>query len=373
MGVLATSTGGLDFSGRPLGNDFSSMWTAGQLVLSGAPLDAYDMQAHYLAQSAAFLRADVAYDGWHYPWLYPPFFLIVAWALALLPYGWALALWMAVTFPLYLAVLRAIVPFPLALLAGAAFPAVAVNFIHGQNAFLSTALLGTGLLLLERRPLLAGLAFGLLAFKPQFGILIPLVLVVDGRWRVIIAATLTVMALAAGATWAFGFAVWRAFLDNATVTRVEVLEQGAMGWEKLQSFFAALGAWGAEPAVGYAGQGALAVVVASATVWLWRCRVDFALKAAGLCVGTLLLTPYVLDYDLVILGLSIVWMVDHGLKNGFLPWEKTVLAMAWAVPLFSRLVALMSTVPLGLLVMVLLFTVVLRRAAYDSRAVPTGS
>lgn len=359
VGVLVTATGLLDFAGRPLGTDFANVWTAGKLALSGAPLDVYDPQAHYRAQQVAFSSLDVPYYGWHYP----PFFLLLAWALALLPYGWALALWMGVTFPLYLATVRAIVPFPLAVLAGAAFPAVAVNVIHGQNAFLSAALLGAGLLLLGRRPLLAGVAFGLLAYKPQFGILIPMVLAVDGHWRAIAGAALTVVALSVLSTAAFGFAIWRAFLENASFTRVDVLESGSMGWEKLQSLFAALSAWGAEPSMAYAGQGVMALMVAMATVWLWRRKVDFALKAAGLCAGVLLLTPYVMDYDLVILGLSIVWMVDHGLKNGFLAWEKTALAVAWAVPLFSRVVAQVSTVPLGLLAMTIVFMLVLRRAA----------
>jgi hypothetical protein len=57
-------------------------------------------------------------------------------------------------------------------LIAAAFPAVFVNIGHGQNGFLTAALLGSALLSLDRRPWLAGALIGLLAYKPQFGVLI---------------------------------------------------------------------------------------------------------------------------------------------------------------------------------------------------------
>ena len=74
------------------------------------------------------------------------------------------------------------------LLLALAFPAVFVNIGHGHNGFLTAALIGAGLLMLDRRPILAGILFGLMAYKPQFGVLIPLVLAATGRWRAFLAA-----------------------------------------------------------------------------------------------------------------------------------------------------------------------------------------
>ena len=68
-----------------------------------------------------------------YGWHYPPQFLMVAAILALLPYGWALALWMATTLLAYVAIIRAILPQPTAVLVAVAYPAVFVNLGHGQN------------------------------------------------------------------------------------------------------------------------------------------------------------------------------------------------------------------------------------------------
>ena len=51
-----------------------------------------------------------------------------------------------------------------------------VNVGHGQNGFLTAALLGGALHWLDRRPWLAGVLIGCLAYKPQFGVLIPVAL-----------------------------------------------------------------------------------------------------------------------------------------------------------------------------------------------------
>ncbi len=83
--------------------------------------------------------------------------------------------------------------------------------------------------------------------------------------------------------------------------------------------------------------------------------VDLRLKGAALLVGSLLGTPYVLDYDLVLLGMAMVLLVSHGLEKGFRAWEKTLLAAAWIIPGGARFVAKTTFLPIGLLCMVALF------------------
>ena len=359
--VVLTAHGGLDFLGRPLGTDFSNVWSAGRLVLDGRPWAAYDTHVHHLVQQTAFNSLDIPYYGWHYP----PFFLFIAGALAALPYGWALGVWLGTTFPLYLTVIRRISHFPLTALVGAAYPAVAVNIIHGQNGFLSVALLGVGLLLLDRRPVLSGIAIGLLAYKPQFGVLIPLVLIATARWKVFAVASLTVAAWMVLTTIAFGPEIWQAFIASTEFTRKVVMEAGALSPEKVLSLFAAMRMWGLSIPYAYVGQGFLATIVCIATIWLWRMPVAQVLKSAGLVGGALLVTPYALDYDLMILGLGLAWFTVHGLKNGFLAWEKSALFFVWCLPLISRLAAILLSVPLGLIGLLLFFALVMRRAWTD--------
>ena len=65
----------------------------------------------------------------------------------------------------------------------------------------------------------------------------------------------------------------------------------------------------------------------------------YELKAAALAVGCLLATPYVLDYDLVVLAIAIAFFARHGFANGFRDYEITLLAAAWVVPLLARGIA----------------------------------
>jgi len=69
-----------------------------------------------------------------------------------------------------------------------------------------------------------------------------------------------------------------------------------------------------------------------------------------------------LDYDLVVLAVAIAFLARHGLKHGFGNFEISLLAAAWVVPLLSRGVAGATGIPLGLIVPLALYGVVLRRA-----------
>ena len=250
----------------------------------------------------------------------------------------------------------------LSLLLTLAFPAVFVNLGHGHNGFLTAALMAAALIQLDRRPVLAGILFGCLAYKPQFGVLIPLVLIAGGYWRTAFAATITVVALALAVTLAFGVDVWTAFLASTKFTRIVVLEQGDTGWYKIQSVFSVVRMWGGSVPLAYALQTAVTLIVAATLALLWRSRAPFPLKAAALAIGTILATPYSLDYDLMLLAPAIAFLITDGLMRGFGPYEKTILALVWIVPLVARAVAQATLIPLAVPVMLLCFIIVLHRA-----------
>lgn len=111
-----------------------------------------------------------------------------------------------------------------------------INLGHARDGFLTAALFAGALTQLDRRPLIASMLIGLLAYKPQFGLLIPLVLTVSGRRHVFFAAA-TVAALALAVTLAFGADAWSAFFVSTKFSRGVVLEQGGIGWYKIQSVF----------------------------------------------------------------------------------------------------------------------------------------
>jgi len=357
---LALSPTMIDPNGKPIGPDFMNVWSAGKLALAGEPEAAFDYGRHYEVQRAA-LPYGVGQEAPYFGWPYPPHFLLAAALLALLPYGAALAAWMAVTLPVYLAAIRAILPYRNWSLLALAFPAVFVNFSHGQNGFLSTGLLGLGLLSLERRPILAGVFFGLLTYKPQLGVLLPLVLLVDRRWTTFVSATATAVAAALVSYAVFGAETWQAFFGSFELTRTYVLEEGPTGWQKLQSAFAAMRMLGAGIETAYAVQAAVSLFVAGAVLWIWRRPMGIPLKGAALATGSLLVTPYVLDYDLMLLALPLAWLTVDGLRTQFLNWERITLFIVWLLPLLSREIGMLG-VPIAPAALLLLLILILRRA-----------
>jgi alpha-1,2-mannosyltransferase len=361
VGWIALSPGLIDPNGKPIGTDFSNVYAAGTLTWQGKPADAYDPALQHKAELATFAGRDVPFYGWHYP----PFFFAVAFLVAALPYALGLMLWLAASFAAYLAAMRAILPRPQTLLFASAFPAVFINAGHGQNGFLTAALLGGALCLIDRRPWLAGILIGLLAYKPQFGVLIPIALLASGRWSTIAAAGATVAALVALSFVTLGGDVWHAFRDSTNFTQTIVLEQGGTGWEKIQSVFSAARNLGADVRTAYAIQIALGLTLAATIAWLWRSDAAFELKASALATASLLATPYVLDYDLVVLAIAIAFFARHGFKRGFRDYEISLLAAAWIVPLLARAVAGATGLPPGLIVMLALYSLTLHRALAD--------
>jgi hypothetical protein len=368
-GWIAVSDGLIDRNGQPIGTDFSNVYAAGTLTWQGRSADAYEPALQHAAEKAVFDGREVPFYGWHYP----PFFFAVAVLVAAVPYGWGLAIWLVASFAAYLAALRAILPRQETLLVAAAFPAVFVNVGHGHNGFLTAALLGGALHWLDRRPWLAGVLIGLLVYKPQFGVLIPIALVAGGRWRTIGAAAATVAALVVISFALLGSGIWHAFADSMSFTQTVVLEQGGTGWHKIQSIFAGVRAWGASVPIAYAAQASLFALLAATLAWLWHSDAAFELKAAALALGSLLATPYVLDYDLVVLAVAIAFFARHGLRHGFRDFEISLLAAAWIAPLLSRSIAGATLIPLGLLVELALYAFVLRRAALDRASHAIGA
>lgn len=361
-GWVALSHGGLDRLGKPLGTDFLSFYAASKLALWGHPAAAYDVEAHRAAQAAVFGR-DVGY----FAFFYPPLFLLICAPLAALPYLAALAAWLGATGAAFVAVARRWLEPQLGGVATIlAFPAVLLTLGHGQNAFLSAALLGFGALMLDRRPVLAGVAFGLLAYKPHLGLMLPFALLFARRWTTFAAAAATVLAFAALSLLAFGPETWRGFLAGAPLARA-TLEQGLVDPGKMTSAFAAVRDLGGPIPLAYAVQAAV-VAACAAGLWLAQRR-SFRGPAepALIVLASLLASPFALDYDLLLLAFPVAWLGGEGLRHGFRPWEKLALLAGFALPLLARPLAMHAHLPIAPLVLLALSALVLRRAGALNR------
>src|SRR5258707_15489675 len=144
-----------------------------------------------------------------------------------------------------------------------------------------------------------------------------------------------------------------------------VLEAGDPGWHKIQSMFSWVRMWGGSIAVAYMLQAAVTLAVGATLIWLWRSVASFALKASALCLSSMLASPYGYDYDMMILAPAIAFLASDGLAQGWRPWEKTLLAAFWLMPIAARGIALATFVPLGVIAMVAVYVAILRRGVME--------
>ena len=362
----------IDSAGRPVFSNFLCFWSAGKLAALGQAAASYNWHDISIVEAAT-----VAPGLTILPWLYPPSFLLVATPLSYLPYLWACTLWLAATGLLYILVARLIFPHRFAILLALAAPTTLFNVIETETGFMVAALIGFTLVMLERRPALAGLALGLLTMKPQFGLLFPILLVASGNWRAFWSATATATLVAAVTSLAFGPAIWSAYLhamptvaavDLGEGDRQRLMVGGPIAWCDIQTWYSVArycGASGPTAWIVYAITTGLCLLT---ICWLWRRPVPHNLKSAAAAVAVFIVIPYVMSYDMVVLTVAVAFLVQENHRSGFRRGDIEVYVLALAIPLYPLFAD--GIVPLLPLSNALLLAWIVRRAC-TSRVAPT--
>jgi hypothetical protein len=352
----------LDRFHQPFGGDFIIFYATSRLILAGHGLAAFD-PARLLAAERAVIPGVMRGLMWCYP---PPFQLLVA-PLALLPFRGAYLVFELLTATPYLLLLRRLAGGArLWGLAALASTGLFVNAWQGQNAFLTAACLGWGLLVVERRPVLGGVLLGCLVYKPQFGLVAPLVLMATGRWRAVAAAAASGLLLIGVSTLAFGAEAWRLFFR--TLPHVsENAASGVLPWSKMPSVTIGLLSLGLPRWAAGLGQIAVALAVAALTARCWRGPARHELKVAVAVLASLLLTPYAFNYDLALL--AVPGFVALRTPEGATPVavNATVLAAALLPTLTVALARLCHAQPAALLIAAM-FAAQLRVAGAEAGA-----
>ena len=319
--------------GYLVGRDFANTWVGGELALTGAPQTRFGVDAYNALLAEKF--------GEHYPlhiWSYPPHFLLFTWPLSLMPYLVAYFVYCAAGLIIYLAVVteghRRTDHLVLLVLA----PAVTVNIWCGQNGFFIAALLVGGLVQLDRRPLLSGVLFGLLSVKPQLGVLLPIMLVLTGRRRTIIAAMITIAALLILTTLWFGPTVWTAYVNDAMPVQGKVFLRDYENFmTHMPTAFMNARVAGLSLPIAALWQSLLSLASIIAVIWTFRRDRDADLSNAVLVTATFLVTPYAFNYDMVVFGWVMIKLMDRSDNTA---WDYAFMLAVWAVPFL--------TVPLGI-------------------------
>lgn len=366
----APAGNGLDVTGHPIGRDFINNWAGPQLAFSGRMETLFDLDGYVEAIGALFGHPLPFHN-----WGYPPFTLIWFWPLAQLPYVWALALWTLLLFAAYAAVgVRLVAPgerrIMLALLLCA--PSTLVNTVGGQNGFMTAALMVGGVLALDRRPLLAGLLFGLLTAKPQLGLVLPLALIGLRAWRTIAAACVTTAILIGVSLLVLGPEPWRQYLTQTSAFQLGLL-QHLHGFYPymMTSVLAEARILGATFTPAAALQLAVSVPVAVIAALAVRRTPDPRQRALILASAAPLVTPYAFNYDLTALTLALSWRFLEP-RAGETAGASLLLRVAWLLPI---LIMPLNMLGWGIAPAVLLavFVLAVREAAGGLPAIQQGA
>lgn len=325
-----------------LGRDFLTTWMGARSVFAGGPAAWFDVQTY----NAALQHMLGTVYPEHY-WSYPPHVVLFTWPFGLLPYLPAYIAWCAVGIALYLLACSGAIRGE-RLVFAAVSPAVAVCIFFGQNGFYTAALLIGGLLCLDRRPVLAGVLFGILTVKPQLGLLLPAMLLLERRWLTIATALVTTVCLIAATALLFGPDVWLAFWHKVVPQQQWLTVHGAgLLLVVVGSVFFGARLVHLPEGVAWAMQGVVAVLAIAAVVWtFWQHR-DRALSLCLLVTATFLVTPYILNYDMVVLAFVVALLRERADNTMADHW---LLLAVWTLPV-AMMLAGAAFIPLAPIVL----------------------
>lgn len=289
--------------------DFDAFHIVAQRVWIG------DLEQVYHFETLLKMQAAVAGAAPSFmPWTYPPQYGLLIAPFAFLPVGVGYLLFTASTLAFYIATLRALARDHFAHVLVVLFPALSVTIGCGQNGFLTAGLIGLICLNIERRPLLAGIALGVMVIKPHLVIAVSVCLLAMRSWVALAAAAAVVLASSLVCTILFGWQIWTAWF-GAIRESTSYLEQGLYPLFRMISAYAALSTTGFSPKVAFWGQvvvAALALLAVMLTVFLVATRgfsQRFLLGTAT--IVSAMISPYAYDYDLSMLGVGLALLLPE--------------------------------------------------------------
>jgi hypothetical protein len=337
---------------------FLALWSYGK-VLAGHPVADLYHQDRLHALQVALGMPPAAFN----PFPYPPTSIPLFRALALLPYGIAYLVWTLGTLALFVWAVAATCSRLAVCLIGVIVAPVTVGCIaSGQISFLAAALLTAGVRLAGSRPILGGVLIGLLAYKPQLAILVPVALAAAGYRRAFAAACVTVAVLASGVTMAYGASVWTDWMAMLPAY-ASVFDHDQVHASLKPTIMANLQLAGVPLDIAEVIQG-LASVAVAILVWLCFRRDPGRLAAAALLVGTVLATPHALIYDLPIVAAAMALLIQERMltRPVFSLGEIAILIFGFTFPLPVLMKIGQFALPVSAVPLLLLFGLILRDA-----------
>lgn len=360
--AVATADGLTLQAGPPVGGDYVAFWGAARAVLDGLAGDIYQM-ANF---EAYLMEVGPERDRYGLSWQYPPTYYFFIMPLAALPFLAGHVIWSGGTMALFLtAHAKALRLNWLGIGLLFALPVTFNAVITGQNGFLTATLLVVAAVYADKRPILAGIAAGLLTFKPQLGILLPFAYIAAGCWRAFFVAAATALLMAGTSVIAFGPETWQAFMASV-ISVGDGVQKAIYPIQKMPTVFAALSKSGVPSQIAMAIQVITALGAITLVSLVWR-QVTFRdLRAATLCAAAFLCTPYAYYYEMTLLVYPVAVLVMRAIRQGWRPMEEIGVALLWVVPMFLPGWTKYAGAQIGLAIVLFTLYLVIRHVADEA-------
>ena len=281
-----------------------------------------------------------------YPAVYGPQVAIALAPLARFTYGTALRIWFGLSAVLYFAAIAIVLGngvvtrryFATGMLAAAGFPPFWYLLQYGQLSSVAVLLVAIASVLLARgRGVAAGLALGLLVYKPPLFAPMLAIVLLSGSWSMSAAMVVSAAAEVAATVLWVGFGGLESYVQlMLRLPRMASLM--AARPDQMHSFRAFWSLILGDSAAALVLYGVMAVAVMIAAAYVWRRVTDPAIRMATLLLGTVLASPHFYVYDLVILAPAWVWLADWYLSNRVQRNVGRILYVGYLAPLFGYLV-----------------------------------
>jgi len=157
---------------------------------------------------------------------------------------------------------------------------------------------------------------------------------------------------------AFGTATWQGFIGNIGHTSTAFLSNGFADFGKLQTAFGLVRTLGGSEPLAWIVQSLVITAAAVLVATLWRSRARYEIKAAGLAAASMLATPYLYTYDLVVLAVPLAFLFRVACETGFERQELSMSGVACALIVMFPFV----TAPVGFFAVLVVAWLVARRA-----------
>jgi hypothetical protein len=293
-----------------IGRDFLNLWMYGRSAFAPDPSRFYDLVEYHRALDALL---GAGYPGQN--WSYPPSIFFVAAPFGQLGYLPALAIWTVLGAALFFYVARARSGDNRLLVALAVSPAAILCVVSGQSSLITAAMLVTIFVWLDRRPIAAGILIGLLTLKPQLGVLLPVMLIASGRWRVFVCAAVTTLVLVGATALVFGPQVWGDFITKGLAANNLVLaDPERIATPFYPTVFMNLRGINLPYGFALAVQLCVSAAAVAAVAWAFRYRRDAdPLWLMALFIACMVsATPYLLSYDTLALAFAALLLLERG-------------------------------------------------------------